>query len=301
MELLVKIQLFLEQLGQTILALIKVLLLSKFSKGKKFEIAGKEVVIIGNGPSLQKDIIKYRKFLSGKDLVCVNHFPITDLYTELKPRFYITGAPEYWLENIEPDQIQSNTKMFNAMNEKTTWPLQFFIPFDAKKYKRWQGLVKSRKNITFHYYNNIGIEGFRKVIHFLFKNWLGMPRPHNVLITSIYICINIGYKKIYLLGADHSWLKELDVTEENIALLNQKHFYDENTAKPNVMRKSGRGQRKLHEILHKFMLTFKGYFILRDYAEKRQAQIFNGTKGSYIDAFERIDLNKYIETENNVI
>ena len=39
--------------------------------------------------------------------------------------------------------------------------------------------------------------------------------PHNVLIPSIAIGLRLPFKKIYLAGADHSWLPEITVTDDN--------------------------------------------------------------------------------------
>jgi hypothetical protein len=101
------------------------------------------------------------------------------------------------------------------------------------------------------------------------------------------ISINLGYKNIYLFGADHSWLKDIHVDENNLVLLTQKHFYNEKSARPKPMTNTGKGVRKLHEVLKKFQITFKNYFLIEEYSRKKNSLIFNSTKNSYIDAFER--------------
>ncbi|NJL74615.1 MAG: hypothetical protein HC892_05805 [Saprospiraceae bacterium] len=121
-----------------------------------------------------------------------------------------------------------------------------------------------------------------------------MPRPHNVLIPSLMLAINIGFKEIFVVGADHSWLEELTVNENNEALLHQKHFYDEESSKPEYMYRQGKRPRKLHEILEKFMLSFRAYFDIREYSESKEVQIWNATPKSYIDAFERNTLPKKV-------
>ena len=109
--------------------------------------------------------------------------------------------------------------------------------------------------------------------------------------------INLGFKKIFVAGADHSWLKELFVTELNEVLLSQKHFYDKETLNeetdknkptPKPMYLGGTGQtRKLHEVLLKFYYSFRSYWDIKNYAEALSVSILNITPGSYIDAFER--------------
>ena len=58
----------------------------------------------------------------------------------------------------------------------------------------------------------------RTLLHFFFSKGLAMPRPHNVLIPSIMNLAYLGYKELYIVGADHSWLSEITVNENNEAL-----------------------------------------------------------------------------------
>jgi hypothetical protein len=102
--------------------------------------------------------------------------------------------------------------------------------------------------------------------------------------------ISIGFKTIYIFGADHSWLKDIEVDNDNNVLVNQKHFYDNDTSKPRPMHKKGIHNRKLHEVLMKFMLAFAGYHEINDYSRRKGINIYNATTGSYIDAFKRISL-----------
>jgi hypothetical protein len=117
---------------------------------------------------------------------------------------------------------------------------------------------------------------------------LGMPRPHNVLIPSLMIGIWTGYKSINIYGADHSWLPMIKVLENNVPVLSQNHFYDKNIQEHKPMTKKGVGKRKLHEILHKFYLSFKAYHMIDKMAKKQEIKIVNLTKDSFIDAFDRI-------------
>lgn len=121
----------------------------------------------------------------------------------------------------------------------------------------------------------------------------GMPRPHNVLIPGVFMSINIGFNQIFLVGTDHSWLPLISVNENNDALINQQHFYDEGQTQKGQMYRNSQ-PRRLHEILEKFMLSFRAYFDLKEYAETRCVKIYNCTPGSYIDAFERKDIKEIL-------
>jgi len=288
---MIQIQDFIKKLGESILALIKVILLSKFRTSLKHIVKDKDLIILGNGPSLAFSIENGNMFLQDKDLMCVNHFPNTSLYPELKPKYFITVAPDLWLDEIDKKFVDQSDKLFQEMASVTSWPLTFLIPFEAKKYKRWRSNIEKNPNIHIIYYNNIGIEGWKFVRHFFYKKNLAMPRPHNVIIASIYVAINLGYKKIFLWGTEHTQFKEISVDDNNIALINQKHFYDGNSSRPTTLDQKGIGYRKVHEILFKFMIAFKNYFLLEEYSRSRGAKVINDTPGSLIDAFDRSQHN----------
>jgi hypothetical protein len=112
------------------------------------------------------------------------------------------------------------------------------------------------------------------------------------MIPSLMISIWKGYRKISLLGADHSWLSEISVTDNNEVLINQKHFYDAQSSIGQPLDKRGKGKRNLSELLYKFTTAFASYFEIRAFAEKKNITILNATKGSFIDAFDRIKLDQ---------
>lgn len=281
------IQNFIKKLGESMLALIKVILLSKFRTKLKYSIKDRDLVILGNGPSLSDLLDKGQKFLEDKDLICVNFFPLTNLFEHLKPSFYITAAPELWLEDVDDIYLIKRDQLFKALGEKTQWPLKLLIPFSARNSGSWELHISNNINIEIVYFNDTGIEGFQSLSFWFFKKNLAMPRPHNVLIPSIFNATNMGYQNIYLWGAENNQFLEMSVDENNNAFMHQKHFYDKASSKPRLGKKLGKGQRRVHEILHKFMLSFEGYHIIREYADNRGARVINQTPDSMIDAFDR--------------
>jgi hypothetical protein len=287
--MVLKIQNFLSNLGKVVVSLIRIILLAKWRV--KLSMRHHDVcVILANGPSLGKTIQQHHQFLQGKDLICVNHFPSTEYFGQLKPNYYMTSAPDLWLDDIDQFFVDQSNRLFQKISRDTRWPLMLHIPQESKKFNRWQSWLRTNPNIKVIYYNNTPIEGWRWFRHWCFRLNLGMPRPHNVLIPSLTNAINMGYRQIYLLGADHSWLSEISVNDQNLVLINQKHFYDHQTSQGKPLDKRGVGQRNMPELLTKFVHAFNGYFVLREYAESRSVSILNATPGSFIDAFERVDL-----------
>jgi hypothetical protein len=283
------IQIFLENIVKSCITVIRILLLSGW-KTRLGSYKSHECVILGNGPSLSSSIESNRDFMQGKELICVNFFPESPLYTALQPRIFITAAPELWRTGVSPELSERGKALFKTMVERTSWPLHFYIPKNASHYKEWRNIIAQNPNIRIFYFNNTPVEGFRFFRHCCFNRKLGMPRPHNVLIPSLMIAIQTRFRRVFLFGADHSWLPEISVDDDNRVLINQKHFYDEGKTTPQPMHKGGKGERKLHEVLMKFVYSFEGYFTIRQYAEYKHTQILNCTPGSFIDAFDRYKL-----------
>lgn len=278
---------FLGALSATCTSVFRIFVFSSFHVKINKTAQKSKAFVLANGPSLKKMIEEHKERLDDGDLICVNSFPVTSLYEELKPKYTIISAPEFWIDNVDDIYIKNRTELYNALIQKTQWEMEFIVPSLAKKYPFWQDALKQNKHIKIVFYNVAPVEGWRWFRHLMFRLQLGMPRPHNILAPSIYFLLEKGYKEIYLWGADHSWLSEISVNEQNVALVCQKHFYNENSAIPEKMRLAGVGARRLHEILHKFMHTFASYFVLKEYADSKQAHIINNTPGSFIDAFDR--------------
>ncbi len=258
---------------------------------RKQKSASDSIIILGNGPSLKSSIESYKEVFHKHELVCLNHFALTDYYTELKPEYYVAIAHDLFLDNVMPHFIDASNRLFNAIADKTSWKMIYFTTQEAKKHLRWQKILERNKNIEIVYLNLTPVEGFDRFVFGRFDKAKGMPRPHNVMVPAIFTAIHLGAKKIILVGSDHTWLKELYVDENNRTLFFNEHFYDkEKEAKQ--FDYAGQHYMKLHEILGTMSLAFESYHILKKYAEYKNATILNCTPQSYIDAFKRCNLNE---------
>lgn len=279
---------FIENLVNTLLSILRMTVFSRPVKiSSIISPTESNLIILGNGPSLNGFLEKSENLILKKELLCVNHFAESDAYEKLKPKYYVLAAPEMWMDDVEEFHYRKGERLFSAITEKTQWPVVLFIPHNARKYYRWKMKIESNSNIRIVYFSATPIEGFRFFENWAFRKWLGMPRPHNVLIPSLILSINIGFQKIFIAGADHSWMKEIFVSDDNVVYLTQKHFYDSKEKEAAPMDKLGKGSRKMHEILIKFVHAFKGYFKINEYANRQSVEIFNITENSMIDAFKR--------------
>ncbi len=270
---------------KSLLSVIKIVLKSKLRSRITYKKGNKVCFILANGPSLNSSLKSFHKQLESNDLFVVNHFAFTNHFNVYKPLNYVLAAPEFFKEDVECSILESNLRLFEIFEKEVDWDMNLFVPFMAKQNPTIERITRLNKRINFLFFNLTPIEGYQTFCNHMIRRGLGMPRPHNVLIPTLVLALNTGYSKMSIFGADHSWLPEVFVTKSNRVLLSQKHFYDENSAKAEPMNKGGKGERKLHEILQKWMYAFSGYFIIENYSKSLNAKIINKTPNSYIDAF----------------
>ncbi len=279
-----KIQTWATNLAQSAMSVVKIALLSRRPSPLP-PASVSELVILANGPSLSSTVEEHSDFLKGKALLAVNFCATSPMFERLRPEYYLIADPLFWIVDEKRD------KLFGALAGRTSWPMHFFVPAKAMADKRWQTMIASNPNIRLHVYNTTPIEGFRGFAEWIYRRGLGVPRPHNVLIPSIAQALRMPFDKIYLAGADHSWLPEITVTDSNEVLMNQKHFYDDGKSRAEGVKQENLATARLHTILFHMYTAFKAYFTLRDYAESLGKEVINITPGSYIDAFPRLKLS----------
>lgn len=266
----------LDTLGLTVKSLAKMALLSRRVNWRGLHSQGSTLIVMGNGPSLSRSLNDCAAAFADHPLLAVNFAANTEEFFALKPRYYLMADPVFFGHGVN-----ENVDCLWHNLARVDWPMTLFVPRGTKVHPDFQGDVR--------YFNFVGIEGARWLRHFAYDHKLGMPRPRNVLIPSIMVGLWMGYKNIYLVGADHSWTKTLDVNERNEVVSVQPHFYRDNDAEHRRVASVYKNIR-LHELLLSFHIAFKAYFDVEEYARRIGAHLYNATPGSFIDAFERRSL-----------
>jgi hypothetical protein len=199
--------------------------------------------------------------------------------------------PGYWVDNNPHFTV---TDTINGLREKTTWPIQLLVPSVAKKSKKLKELCAQNTHVKVCYFNYTVFKGFSGLAHFLFKKNLAAPQCQNVIVASLFLAINCGFKQIYLFGADHTWHQNLHVNEENKLCIKDVHFYDNEEKVKYTFFYNDETETntfKMHEILATWAKAFYGYEVIKKYAEYRNVSIYNASEISFIDSFERKKLN----------
>ena len=271
---------FMGKLGASLASVAKVVLMSKGASASNEEGGGGELVILGNGPSLRKTIDEDREWLENHDLMAVNFAANSPEFLMLRPKYYML-ADGLFFNSV---QTNNNVKKLWDSFHQVSWDMTLFVPSKFKHFVK--PLLLNAKNLKLRFFNLTPVDGFRWLKHLFFSTGWGMPRPRNVMIPAIMEGIRMGYKKIFLCGADHTWTKTLDVDNENFVISIQPHFYTDNEEEHKRVRETYKGL-KLHDVLGSMTIAFRSYWEIADYAERKEIEIINATPGSMIDAFPR--------------
>jgi hypothetical protein len=282
------IEIFLKNIYESVLACLKIIILSKFNNQLSLP-KGESCIILGNGPSLKNVLLENKTILLSTPLVAVNNFATSSEFQELKPAYYVMLDPGYFLYKLRPDVMAT----FNELKNNTHWEMILFIPYLYRKDPDVQYMKKTNAGVKIGFFNYTIAKGFHFFAFRLFKKNLAMPQFFNVLGASIFLAVNIGYKKIWITGADHSWVEQIHVTKDNLLCRKDVHFYDK--AEPSYTPVIDPVSGKNHTVgvfFEAMFKTFDSYYILNKYAVYRQVHIYNTTQNSFIDAFDKKELKE---------
>lgn len=282
MKALEKIQQTAAGAAGSLASLLKVALMSRRPSAKGGGKDGETLIIMGNGPSLREAMEKDADVLSANQLMSVNFAPLTPEFFKFRPAFHVLADDVFF---ASPKQ-GNVAEMWKAL-QRVDWDMTLFMPV---KHRRNPGLRYLPPDVQFKFFNLTPVGGWKWLSRLLYNAGLGMPRPRNVLIPSIMMGIREGFKRILLIGADHSWSKTLWVTDSNRVVSVQPHFYKDNE-KERERVESLYKDIHIHQIYESFAIAFRSYFAVRDFAESRGVEILNATPESFIDAFPRVALS----------
>lgn len=279
-----------KQLLATLLSIVKIFLLfNSIGKGYKLKknIIDKKCLILANGPSLKEDLDRLT-ISSNYDYFVVNFFALSDHFFRLKPRYYVFADEAFWNseEEMHPEVVVLRKQLMEQFN-KVDWAMSLFVPYKGFKNNTIKGIV-SNKCISLNSYNTASFEGFPRLEYYLYRNNICMPLAQNVLIPTIYLAINNGYRDIELYGADFSWTRSICVNHENVLCQIDAHFYDNGEVKLSPVLGYVDRPYRMHNYLHDLSNMFYGCWQIRNYADKCDARILNHNINSFIDAFNKI-------------
>lgn len=283
-------------LMQTLVSLISIILFNHGNGRRGIRQLMRErkrdvVSVLANGPSAKEIIECHSDLLENHDLLVMNYFANSPDFFTLKPRYYVLLDPVFFddgvvnFSEVNPkNEALPKEKMKNSL-EKVDWDMVMLFPHTKAAIKASKTFVKN-PNIRIIFYRPTRIIGFRWFQNLMYKHNQGIPSSRNVIIPSIIALLNMGYKDIYLYGAEFSWTKTMDVDPDNgLMYLNDRHFYSKKD-----IRYYGKGGYK--QMLEAIVEMLDGTERVADYAASVGAVITNRTIGSFVDAFRYENVNR---------
>lgn len=242
---------------------------------------GRELLVMGNGPSLNETLATRGELIESCDTMAVNFAANTPEFRRIKPEHYVLADPHFFAGEAEDPNV---ARLWREL-EQADWKLNLHV--DRRLgLRRARRLAESNSNITVAPFNMAATGGFCRTGRWAMARGLAMPRPRNVMIPALTQAMRMGYRQIWLAGADHTWTRTLDVDNRNRVISVQPHFYADNNDERDRVDKVYAGVR-LHQVLGSMAIAFASYWELQDYALRHGIAITNITPGSMIDAFPR--------------
>lgn len=208
----------------------------------------------------------------------VNFAAATPVFGELRPEYYILADPHFFKPEPDPNVCE----LFGRLAE-VDWRMTLFVP--AKSVKWVKGLL-SNDCLKVCGYNAVGVEGWLPLVRHWYRSGRGMPRPRNVLVPAIMMAIRMGFKQIDIVGADHTWIKDITVDTDNRMSIAPAHYYKEAESEKKRIA-AVHSSRTVLDALTDFCVALRSYGALEHYARRLGVNIRNCTPESLIDIFER--------------
>ncbi len=252
----------------------------------KNKYSGKRCFLVGGGPSIANTNLAK---LNREYTFVVNEFEKNAQYHSLAPKFHIIsesnyfteGGPEYWLGRFKEKDCDIPIDVTMIINLRA-------IPF-IKKYDLFK-----KHNV---YY--VGTQGiFTNKLPFNIDLDRYIPQPKNSMLMCMLIAVWMGFKEIYLLGCEHSFLAQPLGKNKSLSF---SHSYKDETSDlekaDNEVLKKYITEKEMNFNYEMNMIStlqlFRSYRFFYSKALKvhPDIKIFNATPNSFLDIFPMVDFN----------
>lgn len=245
------------------------------------------IIVLGNGPSLKKDIDCILSNLDN-DFMCVNYFANTSYYEKLKPNKYVFIDYGLFFSHESPSSVLEKRKeLIDAINNKTTWKMQIFLPAYSNA-DLYTSLIKN-KNIEIVKINVLSLNLSNPKKYF---SGFYAPSASNVLIYAVFLSIWSGHDKVKIFGADFSYINDLHVDQHNNdVVMNPSHFYSDGQTRKVCLPPLYEVGISMAEQMQELADTHKAHDLINKFAMLKGVEIVNCSSYSLIDSYKRLNVN----------
>lgn len=245
-----------------------------------------KLVVAMNGPSLLEDLDKVD--IEADQFLVANHFADLDIFTNIKPNFYVFSDPYFWHQNVTKSLADKREKTFERITELVNWNIVIFLP-NNDSFNTISKRLSSNTYVNCVRFNGSGYP-FSKASKFTRTLWgLGLfsPFAQNVLIHSLYSAVMLSPKKISIIGANFSFHESIYVDQLNNEFSKiRKHVYGEKMEKAFT----DYSETDYAKVSNEFLALYRCYRTLEGVkllSNDKMIPIINLTENSYLDMFDR--------------
>ncbi|PGM59101.1 6-hydroxymethylpterin diphosphokinase MptE-like protein [Bacillus sp. AFS053548] len=227
---------------------------SRFEKLKsiKNKHLGERCFIVATGPSLKvEDLEKLRNEIT----FSMNSICLAFNETDWRPTYYgIQDIRNYFKFKDDIKELDSECKFIGeSILKRDTVSEEFYVyPMNMLNHN-W---MHKKYNTKF------SDDAFAVVYD-----------GYTITYSLIQIAVYMGFKEIYLLGADSNYSSDLNHHFKNY------NYYDSNYSVAGLK-------------------MIDAYKVAREYADKKNIKIFNATRGGMLEIFERVNLDNVLADNN---
>jgi len=264
----------------TILLLFSIGTLPVRGPSRRVVPGGRQMIIICPSPVMETFHLETAS-RSSYFVGTLNSGVLSESYAKIKPEAYWLIDPLFFQERPRPEV----ERILEQIRLLTTWELLIYVPWQYRASRAVKTLsrhptirIKSMFYAPSHFCSGrLRLLGLR-------LNLL-TPVFQNVLIAALYEGLLSGFRTIHLVGAHHTWLRDVRVDDENRVFHTIRH-----TGQPveNVLLLDEGGCPKPYSLyvsqIAKMLLQYQ---VLRELADEIGAVIYNVTSDSFIEAFCR--------------
>lgn len=247
-------------------------------------------VIIANGPSLDAYLKRYPRGIENADHMCVNAFSLTPAYEVLRPRFSVFVDPSFWTIPCSHRMEEYRRAVYGELVRKTAWEHVVLTPVQSRGCVQ-RMMNPPRAHLVFRSFNGTIVS---RSVPFALRNLLygrglAIPSCQTVVNSAIGLAVRMGYRNVYVVGADASFLEGLFVDPvSNLLSVASRHFAEEPVPAAPIYKDAEEAEPMLlHEYLEAVARMFEGYHEVWKYAKARNVNVVNASEFSWIDALPR--------------
>lgn len=235
---------------------------------------GERCFVLCNGPSVKQQDIRP---LKNEVVFSVSSGYLHPDYSEIRPRYHC--IPQLTYGKITPEIA---TSWFREMDENLDGA-ELFLDRQEWSLVQEKRLFPGRKL----HFVCMGRNYFPRTPANIEDLTGVMPRVQTVPILVIMIAMYMGFREIYLVGADHDWFVKQEY----------KYFFEPGLLKglDIGVRQDGKLETTLWDELPAVSKVWAQYRAVKRIAKVHGVSIFNATHGGMLDEFERVCLEDILK------